>query len=231
MSRTGVTVGIIGLAVVAVALIVIIGGSGSSARGRVSGSFDWLRPAAPPAGWKVAHTAGGATFGYPPGWKPIKTDAGTASVALLGARGRIDSYLNATPEQGTETLANWSRFRPQHNSGEGARDERVIASTTDARFSSGRGSCVIDDYTTSKATYREIACLVTGPRSTAVVIGSDDIVVPTLNSYLLQQNLPNAELILFPDSNHGSHFQFTELFNRYLTDFVDLGADRQILVG
>jgi pimeloyl-ACP methyl ester carboxylesterase len=54
-----------------------------------------------------------------------------------------------------------------------------------------------------------------------VVNGSDDIVVPTVNSYILQQNLPNAELILFPDSNHGSQFQFTELFNRYLTDFVD----------
>jgi pimeloyl-ACP methyl ester carboxylesterase len=54
-----------------------------------------------------------------------------------------------------------------------------------------------------------------------VVNGSNDIVVPTVNSYILQQNLPNAELILFPDSNHGSHFQFTEPFNRYVTDFVD----------
>jgi pimeloyl-ACP methyl ester carboxylesterase len=56
---------------------------------------------------------------------------------------------------------------------------------------------------------------------TLVVNGSKDIVVPTVNSFILQQNLPNAELILFPDSNHGSHFQFTELFNRYLTEFVD----------
>ena len=54
-----------------------------------------------------------------------------------------------------------------------------------------------------------------------VVNGSNDIVVPTINSYILQQNLPNTELVLFPDSNHGSHFQFTELFNRYVTDFVD----------
>jgi pimeloyl-ACP methyl ester carboxylesterase len=54
-----------------------------------------------------------------------------------------------------------------------------------------------------------------------VVNGSNDIVVPTINSYILQQNLPNAELILFPDSNHGSHFQFTEPFNRYVTDFLD----------
>jgi pimeloyl-ACP methyl ester carboxylesterase len=65
---------------------------------------------------------------------------------------------------------------------------------------------------------------------TLVVNGSDDIVVPTLNSYILQQNLPNAELILFPDSNHGSHFQFTALFNRYVTDFVDVEAG-SILVG
>jgi pimeloyl-ACP methyl ester carboxylesterase len=43
-------------------------------------------------------------------------------------------------------------------------------------------------------------------------------------------NLPNAELILFPDSNHGSHLQYAELFNQYLSDFVDLGAD-PILVG
>jgi pimeloyl-ACP methyl ester carboxylesterase len=66
---------------------------------------------------------------------------------------------------------------------------------------------------------------------TLVVNGSNDIVVATVNSYILQQNLPNAELILFPDSNHGSHFQFTELFNRYLTDFVDLRPDYPILVG
>jgi pimeloyl-ACP methyl ester carboxylesterase len=56
---------------------------------------------------------------------------------------------------------------------------------------------------------------------TLVVNGSNDIVVPTVNSYILQQNLPNAELILFPDSNHGSHFQFTGPFNRYVTDFLD----------
>ena len=64
-----------------------------------------------------------------------------------------------------------------------------------------------------------------------VVNGSNDIVVPTINSYILQQNLPNAELILFPDSNHGSHFQFIEVFNRYVTDFVDLRPDFPILVG
>jgi pimeloyl-ACP methyl ester carboxylesterase len=59
------------------------------------------------------------------------------------------------------------------------------------------------------------------PNPTLVINGSNDIVVPTVNSYILQQNLPNAELILFPDSNHGSHFQFPELFNRYVAEFLD----------
>src|SRR3984893_11569203 len=59
------------------------------------------------------------------------------------------------------------------------------------------------------------------PPPTLVANGSNDVVVPTINSYILQQNLPNAELILFPDSNHGSHFQFAEAFNRYVTDFLD----------
>jgi pimeloyl-ACP methyl ester carboxylesterase len=59
------------------------------------------------------------------------------------------------------------------------------------------------------------------PHRALVVNGSNDIVVATVNSYILQQNLPDAELILFPDSNHGSHFQFTERFNRYVTDFID----------
>ena len=56
---------------------------------------------------------------------------------------------------------------------------------------------------------------------TLVVNGNHDIVVATVNSYILQQNLPNAELILFPDSNHGSHFQFTQPFNGYLAEFLD----------
>jgi pimeloyl-ACP methyl ester carboxylesterase len=54
-----------------------------------------------------------------------------------------------------------------------------------------------------------------------VVNGTDDIVIPTINSYILQQFLPNAELILYPDANHGSHFQYPELFARHARMFLD----------
>ena len=36
--------------------------------------------------------------------------------------------------------------------------------------------------------------------------------VPTVSSSILQQELLDARLILFPDSGHGAHFQFPEEF-------------------
>jgi len=47
---------------------------------------------------------------------------------------------------------------------------------------------------------------------TLIVQGSNDVFIPTVNSYLLQQSLPNAQLILYPDANHGSFYQYPELF-------------------
>lgn len=45
-----------------------------------------------------------------------------------------------------------------------------------------------------------------------VVNGHDDIMVPTINSFILQQRIPNATLILYPDSGHGAIFQYPDLF-------------------
>ena len=171
MRRTRASAGLVVAALALTAGVTGCGGGHPSHR-RVAGPFAWLRPAPPPTGWKVARIAGGSMLAYPPGWRAIKTDPGTASVALLGGGDRIDAYLNATPKQGPETLANWSRFRPEHNRGEGNRRVRVVASASDVSFRSGRSSCVIDSYTTSKAAYREIACLVAGPSSSAVVVAA-----------------------------------------------------------
>src|ERR1700726_4327779 len=35
-----------------------------------------------------------------------------------------------------------------------------------------------------------------------VVNGNKDLIVYTINSFILQQNIPNAQLIIYPDSNH-----------------------------
>jgi hypothetical protein len=172
MRRTRVTVGVLAIALAAVVVIVALTAGVASSRGRASGPFAWLKPDSPPGGWKVARIHDGAALAYPPGWTPIKTDPGTATLALLGTGGRIDGFLNATPEQGTETIADWSRFRPGHNRDEGDRRVRLLAAITNGHFRSGRGACVIDTYSTSKASYREIACLVSGSRSSAVVVAA-----------------------------------------------------------
>ncbi|MGC1565836.1 MAG: alpha/beta hydrolase [Trebonia sp.] len=54
-----------------------------------------------------------------------------------------------------------------------------------------------------------------------VVNGTDDIIIPTINSYILQQFLPDAELILYPDAGHGSHFQYPRLFVRHARILLD----------
>ncbi|MDT7774153.1 MAG: hypothetical protein QOC67_3077, partial [Pseudonocardiales bacterium] len=54
-----------------------------------------------------------------------------------------------------------------------------------------------------------------------VVNGTDDIIIATINSYILQQFLPNAELIIYPDANHGAHFQYPDLFVTHTKLFLD----------
>ncbi len=56
---------------------------------------------------------------------------------------------------------------------------------------------------------------------TLVVQGSNDVIIPTHNSYTLQQLIPNAQLILYPDSNHGSMYQYPELFVAHASQFLD----------
>jgi hypothetical protein len=166
-----------------VALALVAGGCGGSGVAGGSGSttsagaqprgFAWLRPAAAPAGWASARIGNGAVLFYPPGWRISRGDLGTATVALLGARGAYRGYLNLTPRQGSETLANWAAFRVRHNREEGERDVRGEGAARGLRFRTGRGSCVRDAYTTSTRTrYIEIACLVQGAHASAVVVGA-----------------------------------------------------------
>jgi pimeloyl-ACP methyl ester carboxylesterase len=53
-----------------------------------------------------------------------------------------------------------------------------------------------------------------------VVGGRSDIIFYTINSFYLEQNLPNAQLILYPDAAHGSLFQYPDLFVEHTSIFL-----------
>jgi pimeloyl-ACP methyl ester carboxylesterase len=55
---------------------------------------------------------------------------------------------------------------------------------------------------------------------TLVVNGIHDDMIAVSNSYRLVENLPNAVLLVYPDSGHGSLFQFHESFTRQAAAFL-----------
>ncbi|MBM7601495.1 pimeloyl-ACP methyl ester carboxylesterase [Virgibacillus halotolerans] len=54
-----------------------------------------------------------------------------------------------------------------------------------------------------------------------VTNGVEDIMVPTENSYILAGQLPNAQLIIYPDAGHGHLFQYPKLFAEHVKLFLD----------
>ncbi|MBV9234212.1 MAG: alpha/beta hydrolase [Xanthobacteraceae bacterium] len=54
-----------------------------------------------------------------------------------------------------------------------------------------------------------------------VIDGSDDLIIPTINGFTLQQHLPNAQLIIYPDSSHAPFYQYPELFLAHAALFLD----------
>ena len=54
-----------------------------------------------------------------------------------------------------------------------------------------------------------------------IVNGNHDLIIPTINSYVLYQHILNARLILYPDSGHGSLFQYHAEFVAQVNAFLD----------
>ena len=54
-----------------------------------------------------------------------------------------------------------------------------------------------------------------------VTNGNHDIMIPTVNSFTLSEHLPNAQLIIYPDSGHGSLFQHASAFTSHVSEFLD----------
>ena len=55
---------------------------------------------------------------------------------------------------------------------------------------------------------------------TLVLNGDRDVIIYSVNSWILQQNLPNAQLIIYPDAGHGSQYQYPGRFVRHASLFL-----------
>jgi pimeloyl-ACP methyl ester carboxylesterase len=56
---------------------------------------------------------------------------------------------------------------------------------------------------------------------TLVLNGIDDLMIATINSFYLAKNIPNAQLIIYPDAGHGAQFQYPERFLKHAIQFLD----------
>jgi pimeloyl-ACP methyl ester carboxylesterase len=55
---------------------------------------------------------------------------------------------------------------------------------------------------------------------TLIVNGNNDVIIYSINSWILQKHLPNAQLIIYPDANHGSLYQYPERFVTHVAQFL-----------
>lgn len=55
---------------------------------------------------------------------------------------------------------------------------------------------------------------------TLIVHGNKDVVVMPINAFLLAEHLPNAQLIMYPDSSHGAQSQHAEVFLQHVKLFL-----------
>jgi pimeloyl-ACP methyl ester carboxylesterase len=50
---------------------------------------------------------------------------------------------------------------------------------------------------------------------------ANDEMMRTKNSYLLAEQLPNANLRIYPDANHGFFYRYPDLFTDHVRTFLD----------
>ncbi|MCU1644098.1 MAG: alpha/beta fold family hydrolase [Nocardia sp.] len=84
----------------------------------------------------------------------------------------------------------------------------------------------IGGYKTADAAYPHLG-KITVP--TFVANGAHDVMVPSYESFVLSQRLPEAGLILYPQAGHGFLFQYPEQFGQHVLEFLDTRATVQLV--
>jgi pimeloyl-ACP methyl ester carboxylesterase len=54
-----------------------------------------------------------------------------------------------------------------------------------------------------------------------VTAGDNDLIVPTMNSFVLARQLSRANMVMFPSSGHGHLFQYAAYYTKLVGEFLD----------
>jgi len=55
---------------------------------------------------------------------------------------------------------------------------------------------------------------------TFILNGVNDVMIPSINSWHMAQNIPNAQLFIYPDAGHAAQFQYPERFLKHAIQFL-----------
>ena len=56
---------------------------------------------------------------------------------------------------------------------------------------------------------------------TLVLNGVNDVMIASINSWHLAQNIPDAQLLIYPDAGHGAQFQYPDRFLKHAIQFLE----------
>lgn len=175
--------------------LIIAGSSASAGEGIVNNSVERTE--------EVARLSGAPKLGYEDGFDklffaltPSSQAAGKAWYQRIQERN-----INTSGEERSE-MVSWGFA----DKGEGMKN--MVAAFANFRDLSAR-----DDGSFDRLGQIENPVLVAN--------GIDDLMLPTINSYVIAQNIPNARLKIFPDSGHGFLYQFAEEFAADVNAFLN----------
>ncbi|CAM4094729.1 Tat (twin-arginine translocation) pathway signal sequence [Pedobacter westerhofensis] len=120
----------------------------------------------------------------------------------------LDTFFTTSASSQKAGRAYLSRIRARVN-----KEPELAATVVPAQLSAifGWGKMPAENYTYLSAITQPVL----------VLHGDKDIICPPVNAYILKQHLPDAQLIIYPDTNHSPQNQMPVLFNEHVKVFLD----------
>jgi len=163
----------------------------------------------------LAGTGPGGGERYVPGGPDIRP---IASRPILGLEEQLFLFFTTSEKSRAAGEAYWQRLKSRVGEIEPPVSQEGIKAQLQALVAWGEGD----------SAYNHLAEI---KQPVLVANGSNDVMMPTINSFTMAQLLPNAQLIVYPDSGHGFLFQYPELFVDHALRFLRWPADLSSCAG